>query len=507
MAQLVEVQEEVALVKKALSNNDAYLGIAGENLQQYLLRLMEKENLLLSNQVEKAGEKLSSLEGAPKPPDLALPAQPPTSTTAPSGTGGYVRSPKAREVPVAKDMPAGPVDKLDGENLESIFTHMSKYEASAVESAKALRALSQFAYTKAKEVGDKREIVPQLLRLLTLHPTENLVQLNGIKALCNMAAYNRDDEELTALASKEVLAAIIASMSRKPASVDLNCKGSEAMVRILGKPSDTGLWQSLFPALAGCLDASRITIVGLLAGFIINEIATPEFLAKTFVESAKAFETQGANAAAWLSLCKTLATSESLNNTQCKSFLGHMLKAGTLEAAQGVMSAQIADAEVQIASLETIQTLVGDRVHALQSFADNKGMERIEAALSFHPHVAILQTKGIRTLTSGIKWGPVSQEKAGYSWKRSVEITKVAMANHTEVVELQMAAMESLAQYVSQLPAPQQDELRETLKEGNGMVIIQNSLEFLKTRKDAQVKEDVQATIQKLLADASKDGA
>merc|ERR1712232_100107 len=65
-----------------------------------------------------------------------------------------------------------------------------------------------------------------------------------------------------------------------------------------------------------------------------------------------------------------------------------------------------------------------------------------------HGNDATLQTKGVRALASGIHWPEDVQEKAGYSSRRAVELTKNAMASHGCNQELQTAALEALVKYI-----------------------------------------------------------
>merc|ERR1719321_1358703 len=68
--------------------------------------------------------------------------------------------------------------------------------------------------------------------------------------------------------------------------------------------------------------------------------------------------------------------------------------------------------------------------------------------MSRHPDVALIQTKGIRALASGIQWPNDIQTKAGYDYKRGVELTKAAMSKHGDAEELQVAGLEALHKYL-----------------------------------------------------------
>merc|ERR1740117_344046 len=133
--------------------------------------------------------------------------------------------------PVARELPAGEAKAFDRESLVAVLAHMASYEASAVESGKALRALASLAYANALTVGDHPDVLPQALRLLSLHPTEENVQINGMRALCNMA-YD-PNVALNRLSSPAVLGAFIGAMARKPNSKEIGAKASEAVARVV----------------------------------------------------------------------------------------------------------------------------------------------------------------------------------------------------------------------------------------------------------------------------------
>ena len=61
----------------------------------------------------------------------------------------------------------------------------------------------------------------------------------------------------------------------------------------------------------------------------------------------------------------------------------------------------------------------------------------------------VIQTKGMRTYASGIRWEPQLQEKAGFTFPAGVELVKAAMASHIDNVEVQTVALDSLIKYSS----------------------------------------------------------
>merc|ERR1711920_734957 len=96
-------------------------------------------------------------------------------------------------------------------------------------------------------------------------------------------------------------------------------------------------------------------------------------------------------------------------------------------------------------------------------------MGRIEAALRNHVDDVVLQTKGSRALASGVQWPQDVQEKAGYTWRRAVELTKIAMSNHPGNAELQIATLEGLAKYLDKC---NKDACKQSILESGGEDLI-----------------------------------
>jgi hypothetical protein len=445
---LEEIQSDLALTKKALREDGTYLGMSGKELQQYFLQLNQKENLILSKQ-------LQSINGG----DLLGASAP--AANGYSNKGVPLASADKKDL-VARALPAGDPEAFDRDNLSAVCAHMARYEASPTESAKALRALASLAYANASQVGDHPEVLPQALRLLDLHTTEGNVQINGMRALCNMA-YDTS-VALGKLSSQEVLGAFVNAMARTSSDKgnslkEVGARASEAVARVVAAEvgpdagatppaskvsPERGPLRALF-TVAGPDEADKAAreVVGqLVEQLISNEVATPEFLAKRLVEAATPASGNGPAAAAWLALAKTLAMKEISTMSEC------LINCRAIPAAHSVMSAQEEYGPAQLAGIEAMSGLVGSRWPGLQAFADVKGIERIEVAMRKHPDESVLQTKGIRALASGIQWPDDIQKKAGYNYKNGVELTKSAMTNHGEIEELQIAGLEALAKYL-----------------------------------------------------------
>ena len=64
MDELTEVQMELHVVKAALRSCGDHLGMKGETLQQYLLQLNQKENILLSRNLKPANGGCTAIAGA-----------------------------------------------------------------------------------------------------------------------------------------------------------------------------------------------------------------------------------------------------------------------------------------------------------------------------------------------------------------------------------------------------------------------------------------------------------
>jgi len=444
--EIQEVQQELALVKKALRDNGSYLGMSGETLQKYFLQLNEKENLFLSQKLQ-----TMSLQGG----DLlsgATPLKPGTTPIATAnGAGGYGGGAAAPATP-ARELPAGDPEAFNVDSLASVSNHMCRYEASDNESGKALRALASLAYRSAKQVGDAVGVVPQVLRLLALHPEKDFIQSHGMRALCNMAY--EPSVALGSLSSPEVFEVFISAMARHPNSKEIGAKASEAVARVVaaevgpesaqpcGVPPEKGPLTALFTVVKPEDAAGRDVVIQMVQQLVSNEVSTPDVLAKRLIDLAEQCKTTGPGAAAWLMLAKQIAMKEIANMSEC------LIHRGAITAAARVMTFQSSHAPAQLAGIEAMSGLVGSRWVGLQAFAKEKGIERIEEAMKAHPDEALLQTKGIRALASGIQWPEDIQQQAHYNYRQGVDLTKAAMAKHGACEDLQGAGLEALSKYL-----------------------------------------------------------
>lgn len=433
------MQTELKAVKAALREGGAYLGMSGEPLQTYLLRLSEKENLLISKQIQllQAGDGTPAAHGGG------------------ASAHGAAAEPEP-EVPVPRPAPPGPPKTFEREDLEAVLAHLQDYEASPPESTKALRALSSLAYADAAKVGNDDVGLPQLLRLLLLHPDALQLQLAGMRALCNMAYDHK--VALARLAVPEVLSALVTAVAKHPEPKDVGVKASEALARIVAAETQPGgengtsrdAARAEGPgALAGLfLAASRggptseqAVLPELIGQLIRNEVVDPPQVAQRFAASGGE-PCSALTAAGWLGLAKQFCLSELQELPQL------MTDAGAIAQCTKLMEKHIGDSVVQLGGIEAMSSLVGNRWAGLQSFAEVGGMRSIEAAMCAHQGEVMIQTKGVRALSSGILWPEEVQKKSGYDSRRSMEITQAASAGHKENIELQTAALEALTKYM-----------------------------------------------------------
>lgn len=457
--ELANIQSELQAVKKALREGSDYLGIKGETLQRYLLQLNEKENLLLSHRLRAA---------PPEPAESAL-----LSSSAPEGQGGVspaipeaaneaqINGNAAAEAEAApqkvkiqpREPPTSPAPVFDKQNLEAVLAHMCDYEAVPLECAKAARALSSLAYEDATKVGSDDRIIDQLLRVADIHEGEDAVQLSVTRALCNMAYSS--SVALGSLTRPEVLSVLVAATA-KGEKKDLGIKASEAMARIVAAevcPEDgvdaekktvdsgPGGLAGLFAATAGGDPSWQPATIRFMMQLVSNEVVEPVAVAKGFVDSASLV--QGGDASAgWLTLSKELVACEMPDLPQA------MVDANTIGAAASVMERSLSCAASQLAGIEAMSSLVGNRWSGLQAFANVEGMRLIESAMRTHGSEPVIQTKGIRALASGVQWPGDVQAKSGYNYETGVSLTKVAMSQHGSNEELQIAALEALAKYL-----------------------------------------------------------
>lgn len=459
---IAEIQSELQAVKRALQNDKGHLGMTGETLQRYFLQLNEKENLLLSRQV-RASTGSEARQGTPFAGAML------------GANGGLVAAVQGRPEP--QQPPAGAIRAFDKSNLLQILAHMCDYEANAVESAKALRALSSLAYSDAQQVGEDDRVLQQVLRLLAIHSQEELVQQHGLKAIQNMV---HDKTVATRrLCQPGILAALLQAIAREPEDKD-GKKGKaastsrEAVARMVvadveeepPKENGSGVHLGFFgAALAG--EASTFwhqPVLKIVAQLVETEVILPAQVAQRFSNSAAAVRQCGGAGAAcgWLSLARQLAGSDSVSGLP-----EALVESGAIRAAGEVMGQFEADGPTQLAGIEAMSSLIGNRWAGLLAFAEIQGVQRIEVAMRKHGDHAVLQTKGLRALACGIQWPDDVQKKSGYVYSTGIELTKSAMSFHGDNVELQTAGMEALSKYLDKVP-----RCVDEVKQGGGEGLI-----------------------------------
>lgn len=153
---LLQIQQELQAVKKALKGGGSFLGMKDVTLQRYLLQLSEKENLVMSRQFN-----LGDVQA------------------------GDVVAGGVADLKPARPPPPGEKRTFDKESAESVTAHMRDYESDVKDCALTLRALSALAYANASVVSE--DALGIALRLGQLHPKENAVQLALVRLLCNAA--------------------------------------------------------------------------------------------------------------------------------------------------------------------------------------------------------------------------------------------------------------------------------------------------------------------------------
>jgi hypothetical protein len=244
---------------------------------------------------------------------------------------------------------------------------------------------------------------------------------------------------------------------------EIAVKASEALARIIAaevKPDSDGGGPppeqpvQLPAGSLGCLcglylaagrgdPASREAVPKLLMQLSANEVLEAKQAAEGFVRAEQACK-MPAEAAGWLALAKVLSPAD----MKWQDLPVALVEAGAIRAAAGIMTRFIPDNLVQLTGIEAMSSLVGNRWAGLRAFADVGGMERVEEAMRKHPGDAAIQTKGVRALGSGVSWPQDVQDRARYSHRRAVELTKTAMSHHGMDLELQIAALEALARYL-----------------------------------------------------------
>eukprot|EP00439_Symbiodinium_sp_Y106_P031726 s3030_g3.t2 len=435
-AELADIQAELQSVKRALQNGAAHLGMQGDALQKYLLLLNEKENLVLSKQLRSlaVAENSEPLLGASSGPGR--------------GYAGSGHTTNGSSHP-ARPAPGGDVKAFSRENLQEVLRHMAEYEAIPAECAKALKALSALAYANARSVGQDDKVLPSLIRMVKLHATEGAVQLTAMRAISNMA-YDQE-VALTRLAQADVMGQLLSAMASKAEPKEIGARASEALARIIaaevkpdsdggGPPPEqpvqlpsgsAGALCGLFLAACRGEAASKEIVPQLMAQLSSNEVIEAKQAAEGFTRSEQECKI-AIDGVGWLALAKILLVTVT----------------GAIRAAASIMARFIEDSMVQLTGIEAMSSLVGNRWAGLRAFADVGGMERVEEAMRHHGQDALIQTKGVRALGSGVQWPQDVQERARYSHRRAIELTKTAMSQHGMDAELQIAALEALAKYL-----------------------------------------------------------
>ncbi|CAJ1377053.1 unnamed protein product [Effrenium voratum] len=446
-SELASIQAELQSVKRALQSGAAHLGLQGEALQKYLLQLNEKENLLLSKQLRNLA--VESFE-----PLLPAASQ---ASAPPNPARGYAHTNGSHQ---PRPAPAGEAKAFNRENVQEVLSHMAEYEAVPTECAKALKALSSLAYANARSIGQDERVLPSLLRVARLHSTEGVVQLTAMRAISNMA-YDQEIA-LTRLAQPDVMGQLLAAMASKAEPKEISARASEALARIIaaevkpdsdggGPPPEQpvqlpagspGALCGLFLAACRGEAACKEIVPQLLTQLSSNEVTEARQAAEGFTRCEQECKIP-ADGVGWLSLAKILSPVDSVRDLPAA-----LVEAGAIRAAASIMTRFVDDSMVQLTGIEAMSSLVGNRWAGLRAFADVGGMERVEEAMRRHGQDAVIQTKGVRALGSGVQWPQDIQERARYSHRRAVEITKNAMSQHGSDIELQIAALEALAKYL-----------------------------------------------------------
>lgn len=468
---LAEIQHELQAVKRALRDGAVHLGMRGENLQRYLLQLNEKENLLLSQQLRHM-----SVSGAADGLDSYA------AGAMANGFGGAALLRAAAKAP-AREPPPGPPKVFNRDDVVEVLMHMSEYEAVPQECNRALRALSTLAYADASRVGSDDRVIQQLLRLLALHPSDENIQIGAMRALCNMA-YDQV-VAVTRLVEPGVSAALLAAVARpedlkdKAKGGEASAKAGEAVARIVAAevnpdgdvattrppPDARGPLASLFLTASAGEASWQAAIPRLVSQLVANEVVEPAAIAERFAIAGLSASCNSV-AVGWLNLAKQLSAMDAT----CPELPQALVDAGAIRTAAQLMERLAHEGATQLAGVEAMSALVGNRWAGLQAFAEVGGMRRIEAAMSSHGGDSVLQTKGVRALASGIQWPEDVQQKAGYNPRKAVELTKAAMAQHGDCIELVQAVLEALSKYLDKL------RCKEDVAEGGGEGLVKAAM-------------------------------
>ncbi|CAE7222897.1 unnamed protein product, partial [Symbiodinium necroappetens] len=260
----------------------------------------------------------------------------------------------------------------------------------------------------------------------------------------------------------KVMGQLLSAMASKAEPKEIGARASEALARIIaaevkpdsdggGPPPEqpvqlpsgsTGALCGLFLAACRGEAASKEIVPQLMAQLSSNEVIEAKQAAEGFTRSEQECKIP-IDGVGWLALAKILSPNDTV-----KDLPAALVEAGAIRAAASIMARFIEDSMVQLTGIEAMSSLVGNRWAGLRAFADVGGMERVEEAMRHHGQDALIQTKGVRALGSGVQWPQDVQERARYSHRRAIDLTKTAMSQHGMDAELQIAALEALAKYL-----------------------------------------------------------
>jgi len=478
MDTLFEVKEEVVKIKKVIDQKGSYLAMTGDMLIDYFKQQRAKEQFLES--ICKDTLYLASLKANTE--DLL------SAVASPGSAGIFAEEPVAFDAPgkvdtvLAQELPSGePVQFNEGDAI-AICSHMIKYEASATESTKALKALASLAYKKPREVGVASGVVPQVLRLLALYPSNMHVMLNGAKVIGNIA-YNKQTA-VEQLSSSEVIHVLIQAV-HKAGPGEVRHKSSVAIANVV--KADATQWcyfssRHLFTLAHGeTVEKSRgAVVVELVKEMIQNEIESSRFFVERFVEAAQICEQSIDGADHWLSMASMFG-----KDRHCFA----VSQASTIIAAvHSLMLSHGAQAQIQVAGMGAFTDLIGTDVEVLRAFAKVKGIQAIVATMKAHPTDATVQKRGIKCLSGATQWTREVREEAGFGIAHAIELTKVSMADHRDDIALQVVAVESLHRYMTCTDFDHR-EVETALTSNRGIEVLQESLTILAATPEIQPAE------------------
>lgn len=424
----------------------------------YLVKLCEKENILLAQHLRPVG-----LESAP-------------SAAAPPAALAETWLNEANHSP-----PAG----VRQDSLEAVLQHLDGHGTDAREATRGLKALASLCFA-ASSIGDALpEVLRLILSLSELHSCDGRVRFFAMKALCNLsfdsAVASKFSSNLRVMKTLlDVLAAPTPPGSREEAFY----QASECVARLLvAEASDSKLaegqrsavLQDFFAELlaewspnmkSGAWHAMLKVVCQLIDGEVLLCPTVAASLSAARPHASHAGLKAQTAAVAWFTLVQDLLSA--VEAAWKLRLLQDLLLGGLMEATVQLMAGSQSQ-EVLQAGLEMLFALLAADGNAgnaaLQAFcAASTGEAVFDAMQSGTPAV---QLAALRILDLSRAWHTLLMDRAGLrDESKLVEKVRTTMSQHIDHEKIQLLGLQVLAKTMEKV------NIVQLIKEGGGEGLV-----------------------------------